>query len=509
MADDSTQTIFRSAKQFFSGTMLSRVTGLLRDITMAFAFGTHEAVAALFVAYRFAHLFRRLLGEGAMQSAFVPQFEELRKDDPDRALRFFRDLYAGLSLLLVILILLAMVTLSGLIHLSDIFFLTILLLPSLLFICLYGLNAALLQCEKYYFISSVSPVAFNLFWIIGAITLRHQDAATAMPRMTGFIILACLAQWLFTLPRTLSILKMDRPWKGISLFSPDIYRFGKPLFLGIIGIAAAQINNALDVVFARYADPEGPAYLWYAVRIQQLPIGLFGVAIAGALLPPLSRAIKAGDLEKYKKFFSYALSRILLLMIPVTCAYLVGADTGINLVYGRGSFTQGSIIETTQCLWAYSLGIIPLSCVLILAPAFYAQGNYRTPTTASMISVGINLICNTLFVFVMGFGSTSVALATSISAWCNAILLFRQFKHSLQPQLSLSLRMLSLSLLAVFVVITVDHFLLNGNNALKIAQGIIPVFPHHLPEQATRMIIEGVAFISVIFIAYWQPRRYQ
>ncbi len=135
---DTNKTIFHSAKRFLSGTLISRFTGLFRDVAMAFAFGTHGSIAALMVAFRFAHLFRRLLGEGALQMAFVPQFETLRKEDPNRALKFFRDLSVALSLALLIIITIAIGLLSATYLYSDfsqgtkeIILLTAILMPSL------------------------------------------------------------------------------------------------------------------------------------------------------------------------------------------------------------------------------------------------------------------------------------------------------------------------------------------------------------------------------------------
>src|ERR1700722_18897818 len=151
---DTPHTILRSARHFLSGTVISRLTGLLRDIATAFAFGTDSAVAAFLVAFRFAHLLRRLFGEGALQIAFIPQFEKLKQKNPLRACGFFRDLKALLSISLLILIIVLMAVLGFFLYFGnisqnngEILFLTFLMMPSLLFICLYELNSALLQCE--------------------------------------------------------------------------------------------------------------------------------------------------------------------------------------------------------------------------------------------------------------------------------------------------------------------------------------------------------------------------
>lgn len=402
---------------------------MLRDMALAYAFGTQSAVAALLVAFRFAHLLRRLLGEGAMQSAFIPHFEEMRKESPLRAGRFFCHLTVSLSHFLFFLILIIMGAL-GAIYVSgylsegnaEIVLLTLLLMPSLLFICLFGINASLLQCEKSYFISSAAPVLFNLFWVIGILFTFTLPVFTAMRALSLFIIAACFAQWAFTVPKTYRLLRsygIVKPWKEIQWYPQDVKRLAKPLFLGIVGVAAAQINNALDAVFARWADVEGPAFLWYAIRLQQLPLALFGIAISGALLPPLARAVKADQFLQFRHFLQFSLQRTMALMVPLMAILFVAGQGCVAFVFGHGDFTSESISSTTQALWGYVFGLVPMALVLVLATAFYARGDYRTPSIASLASMGLNIGLNTFLVAGMGLGAASVALATSVSAWFN------------------------------------------------------------------------------------------
>lgn len=430
---DSTHSIMQSAKRFFSGTMLSRVAGMLRDMMMAYVFGTQSAIAAFLVAFRLSHSMRRLFGEGALQSAFIPQFELLRKDNPQRASQFFRDLTLFLSIGLTAIITAVMIALAGFwawgnfsAGNQEILFLTLLLMPSLLFICLFGLNASLLQCEKSYFTPGVAPVAFNVIWIAGVLSLWRFAPTEAMPYLAAWVILACICQWLITVPRTWSILKkygVTSSWRRLFSSTQDIKTFCKPLFLGIVGVAATQVNNALDAIFARYADAEGPAFLWYALRIQQLPLALFGVALSGALLPPLTRALKNDDLVKYREFLAFAVHRTIGFMLPITAALLVMGSACIQFLYGHGDFQQHSIAGTVQCLWGYALGLIPMTLILVLAPAFYARSQPRIPAYCSVAAVVLNVILNAYFVFFCDLGAASIALATSISAWMNVALL--------------------------------------------------------------------------------------
>jgi len=443
---DTTHSIIKSARRFLSGTMLSRVFGMLRDVAMAYAFGTQESVAAFLVAFRLSHLMRRLFGEGALQSAFIPQFESLRQQDPKRAYGFFRTLALVLTLGLLMIITLSMLGLGAIWSFGglsegtrEIVGLTFLLMPGLLFICLYGLNASLLQCEKSYFTPGVAPMAFNVIAIAGVLSLRHLSATEAMPWFAGWVVFACMAQWAVTVPRLLRILAARRKelFHNLSFHLGDLRIFVKPLLLSFLGVGATQINNALDAIFARFAQGEGPAYLWYALRIQQLPIALFGVALAGAILPPLTRALKSGDQAQFENFLIFGLQRTCGFIFPVTIAIWVMGDLGISVLFGRGDFGLDSILGTAKCLLGYSFGLLPMVLVLVLAPAFYAQGNQRIPAIASIIAVIANASLDLLFIVGFGWGAVSVALATSVSAWANVGILAWKLK-AMHPLLTKS-----------------------------------------------------------------------
>ena len=420
-------SIIRSALRFLSGTSLSRVSGFTRDITMAACFGATPSVAAFLVAFRLAHLLRRVFGEGAMQTAFVPIYEKFRGESPVRADKFFLDLKGSLFFALVGLVLFAMLGIHLLFD-GEIASLSVLLLPSLPFICLFGLNASLLQCHNHYFVPGVAPVAFNLIWIAGTLYLKDVPEAQAMRSLAYFVIIACIAQWAMTLPQIIPT------WKArvkIVLFSQDVRSLLAPLSLAIVGVAASQINNALDAFFARYASLEGPAYLWYAIRLQQLPVALIGVALSGALLPPLSRAIHAGKLELFGSLIKKALVVVSVLMLLVTLVLVFGADPLIRIVYGHGGFSAEAVKETALCLAGYALGLIPLAWVLILSPACNAQGRYREPAIASTVSMVANIALNGIFIFGFGWGAVSIAVATSLSSFLNAALLWKVCSTSL------------------------------------------------------------------------------
>jgi putative peptidoglycan lipid II flippase len=243
------------------------------------------------------------------------------------------------------------------------------------------------------------------------------------------ITLAFFCQWFMTVPKTASFTFRYLSWKEWfmpNLFSLEIRKMFASLSLGVLGVAAAQINTAVDTVFARISSLEGPAYLNYAIHIQQLPLALFGIAISSALLPPLSRAFQADDRNLSQKLLESAVSNALLFILPCTAAIFALGRVSVNLLFGRGDFTTVSAVHTTECLLGYGIGLAPMVLALLFAPAFYAKKDFRTPTAISLISIALNFSLNFLFVQIFHFGPMSLAYSTSVAALVNAVLLYRR-----------------------------------------------------------------------------------
>lgn len=508
---DSLPSVASSANRFFSGTLISRVMGLGREVVMAAAFGTLPAVAAFWMAFRFAHLLRRLFGEGALHAAFVPHFEALRKEDPEKAAGFFQDLSMGLTLtLLVIVVIMECVLGATLLYggvgstASEVITLTMLLLPALIFICLYALNSSFLNCEKTYFVPSVAPAVLNFIWIITVIALWKLAPKEALEYLAMILVFAFAAQWLMTLPQVYrflpkALLKKQK-WQG-----REILLLVAPFCLAMVGVAATQINSALDVIFARLADSEGPALLWYAIRLQQFPLALFGVGLCGALLPPIARAIQNQDKPQYSKLLNFSFRRSFALMIPASFAIVALGFASVNLIYGRGLFSEIATTKTAICLWAYGAALLPMTLVLILAASFYAQKNYRIPTIVSLLTVFLNVVLNALFVFYFDLGAISVACATTIASCINAaLLLFFLFKK--QSELP-SLRSLTASFakitlsscLALGVTIIFSHYLFFDNTLSLMMRLPLAPFPRHILPQLTIFFSSAALFVTTLF----------
>lgn len=455
---DTNLSVLRSAKHFLLGTVLSRFSGLIRDMAMAFCFGSAPEVAGFMVAYRLANLFRRLLGEGNLAAGFVPAYEQRRAEGERAAALFYRDAAWSMGIVLIGAVLLMegglwVIARSVGGDWEEIGELAMWMAPGLFFICLFALHSALLQCHKKAFWSGVAPTAFNFAWVVAAFVSWHSSYP--MRTLSMGITAAYGMQWLLTGRQIRRGGLSWSEWMRPSLFSSQWRAMIRPMTLGLVGVGAMQINSALDAIFARIADPSGPAFLWYAIRIQQLPMALFGVALSAALLPPLARAIKQGDEENYKTLLAGAIKNIIILMIPCTFGLVALGRPGLNLLYGQGDFTSADIDSTLYCLWAYGIGLVPSVLVLITAQGFYARKSYVVPTFASLAAVFVNVALNAWLVFGLHWGAASIALATSASSIANCWILFRSLQESdlFSP---LFWRLSLVSLLAVAISLSIQ-----------------------------------------------------
>jgi putative peptidoglycan lipid II flippase len=404
---DTSGSVLYFAKRFFAGTMLSRVSGALRDIVMAFCFGSAPEIGAFMVAYRLANLFRRLFGEGSLQAGFIPHFSLLRGK---QSFLFYRDSTFSLLILLLIVV----VVVEGFFFGISFFLpgdwlqiatLSMRMVPGLIFICLFALNSATLQVQGRYFMSGFAPVFFNACWILTALFVHRLPLIEAMNYLAIGISVSFALQWIMT---AMQIHKTNllsfAEWVRPTLFSDEWKKMIKPLTLGVIGVGAVQLNSALDAIFSRFADLSGPAYLWYAVRIEQLPLALFGIALSGALLPPLSRAVSEGSMEHYRTLLEKALRHAAALLVPCTFGFFALGYSGINLLYGHGDFLPRDVEQTVYCLWGYGLGLLPSVFILLMAAGFYAQKSYWIPTISAIGSVAFHIVCNIFLIFVFNLG---------------------------------------------------------------------------------------------------------
>ncbi len=505
------QSIKKLVWQFMSGNFLSKVSGMARDVTMAYFFGADAVVAAFIVAYRMANLLRRLFGEGALVAGFIPHFESLKVKSESEAVWFFKRVTQSMALILSGLILIFSFFVFCFHYFnwasSDILYImrmTAIMFPSILFICLYAIFSGVLQSYKKFFQTSIAPVVFNFTWIIVMLSSKHLDKKEAMIFLSFGVLLGFLCQFLFTAWHVRKILIFPDHEKGKIGFS-ELKPLFTALMAGVIGVGATQINNALDVIFARMASLEGPAYLTYGIRIQQLPLSVFVIALSSVILPQLSRLITLNEGQEFYTLIKTALKRSFFVLLPITVMFFLIGGSFVNVIYGRGGFDQRATIETTFCLWAYGIGLIPMGFVILMAPAFYAQKDFRVTTIASVISVSINLMFNAVFVLGFGMKSTSVAYATSVASYVNMLILSyfltKRFGVFWDKKMLLEMaKMTAAGVVTGFIVVALDQYGLK-TAAVELFLRHQTVFPRALPIQLFQFFI-STAFFSLIYLIF-------
>lgn len=441
---DTSHTISLGVKKFISGTFLSRITGFGREIAMACIFGATAQIAAFWVAYRLVHLCRYMLGEGAMNVAFIPHFEALRHRDELQSARFFYQLSVLLGAVCLLLIGI-FACLGGTLlkcnivpaSYKEIIVLSIYLLPTIFFICLYALNSAFLNCQQIFFLPSIAPAVTNVLWIgliIFFYRFTNHDGIKNLALFLGYIF-SC--QWLVTLPSVIRFLreKLGKQfWK--TGFSPFLHKELRALLrlfaFSIFTLSLLQINGFVDSFFGRVAALEGPAFLWYALRLQQVPIAFLGVGFFKILLPAIGRAFVTQDRCQIQKLTAFSLQRIFLLLIPLVGAMLPLSLSTVQCMFGYGAFTSTAIHETTLCLLGYGIGIIPAVVMYIVIAIMYANRKFFLVNICFCQGVISNFLLNALFIYVFHLGVFGIAVATSIASTCSTlifgIIIFKGFE---------------------------------------------------------------------------------
>jgi putative peptidoglycan lipid II flippase len=249
--------------------------------------------------------------------------------------------------------------------------------------------------------------------------------------------------------------------------------------------------------------------LWYAIRIEQLPLALFGIALSAALLPPLARALQENFYERYVQLLRFAFRRSFSFIFPCTLGIFVLGVVGINLLYGHGDFNMQATLQTVICLWGYGLGLLPAVFVLLLAPAFYAKKEFQIPTVGSLLSVGIHVLLSVFFIFWFKWGSFSIAITTSLAAWFNYLYLSYHLSKKLgEPLLNkevfLSFLKTGVSTgIAASVCLLVGWFLIDDPTLHIVLRHPEVVFVRDIPMQLMQFLALSGTFVLVFFSYAW------
>ena len=415
-------------------TSVSRISGFVREALIGAALGAGPVADAFYAAFRFPNLFRRLFAEGAFNTAFIPLFaKELEGEGPQAARRFAEDVLSvlmtvliGVSALAVLFMpfLVARVIAPGFADDPQKLDLTVLLtrvmFPYLIFMSLVAMLSGILNSMRRYFLAAIVPVLLNIILVgvlVVALSLDFDAARTGLWLAWG--VFASGAAQLFFLWRGVHregfAMSLRRP-----ALTPDVKRLLVLMGPALLTGGVIQINLLVGQIIASSQDG-AISLLNYADRINQLPLGIIGIAIGVVLLPELSRALKAGDAIEAQHLQNRSLEFGLGLTLPAAVGFMLFSGPLVNILYERGAFTAETTALTAAALSAFATGLPAYVLIKVFSPAYFARLDVKSPMWFSFAAVVVN-IAGSLILFPL-WGHVGIAAATSISAWLNFALL--------------------------------------------------------------------------------------
>jgi len=423
--------IARSASLMSLATLISRILGFIRDMVIARYFGASGLADTFFAAFRIPNLFRELFAEGSMSSAFIPVLTEYEtkkgKQDANRLVKVvftFIIFFVGLLCLLGIFLspLLVKLVAPGFLKDPQKFDQTVLLtrimFPFLLMVSLAALTMGSLNTRRSFFVPSLATAWFNMAVIVTIVLLYSRLARPITAAAIG-ITVGGFFQFASQLPSFYS--------KGFRLGIDTNFRHAGLKQIGLLIVPATlamgvnQINIVVNNIFASFLPSGSISYLYYAMRLIQFPVGVFGVAMSMAALPSLSRHAANEDMDSLRDDFSFALRMLFFITIPSMAGLIALREPIINLLFQRGEFDYNATLQTSHALVFYSLGIWSIVGAKTITSAFYSLQDTRTPFRILVAAIGCNIIFS--YILMHPLKHSGLALANTISSAVNFILL--------------------------------------------------------------------------------------
>ena len=431
--------IFKSTMVTGTATLVSRITGLLREILYATIFGAGAFMDAWLVAFKIPNFLRRLFAEGSFSQAFVPVISEYKHQRTQEEVRQLVDEVAG-----TFGVVLFVITAIGVLSAPFIIFAfapawhdqpdqwhaaTAMLrwtFPYLFFISLSALFSGVLNSYNKFALPAYTQVIMNLVMIVVTVWIAPQAKDPGMALAMGVFVSGML-QLAFQLPAVIKLGLFRRPrWKPAA---EGVRRIGKLMLPGIFGSSVAQVSLLLDTQIASLITA-GVSWLYFADRLMEFPLGVFSIALATVILPSLSRHHAADSKEHFTATLDWALRLVILLVSPAAVAMLVFAGPLTATTFGYGKFDAHDVQMASYALMAYSWGLLGFSLVKVLAPGYFARQDTKTPVRVGLIALGVNMAMNVgiaLPAVKFGFPYPHILIATStcMSAAVNTTLLWR------------------------------------------------------------------------------------
>jgi len=421
-----------------SMTLLSRILGFVRDVVIARMFGAGAHTDAFFVAFKIPNLLRRLFAEGAFSQAFVPVLAEYKNQRGDQATRLLVDHVASV-LLLALLAVTALgvlaapaiiyVTAPGFAASPETLALTITMLryvfPYILFISLTSLCGAILNTYSRFSVPAFTPVLLNVSFIVFGLWLApHFDPP--IKALAWAVLCGGIAQLAFQLPFLARLGLMPR--FRVDLRDEGVWRILKLMAPAAFGVSISQISLLINVVFASFLAVGSVSWLYYADRLMEFPSGMLGAALGTILLPSLAKQHANAAGAEFSRLLDWGMRLALLLAAPAAVALALLAVPLVSTLFMHGAFGVSDVLMTRNAVIAYSVGLVGIILVKILAPGFYARQDIKTPVKIALVTLAATQLMNLAFVWHLQHAG--LALAIGLGGCMNAALLYRGMRRA-------------------------------------------------------------------------------
>ncbi len=427
--------LLKSSAVTGSMTFVSRILGLVRDVVLARVFGPGDGADAFFLAFKIPNFLRRLFAEGAFNQAFVPVLSEYRSQRSLLEVQGLINAVAGTLGGILVLVTAVVVVAAPLIAYPVAYGFTAnpekfalfvemfrITFPYLFLVSMTAFAGSILNSYDRFAIPALTPALLNISLIGSALLLSPYMNKPEVALAWG-VFIAGVAQLLFQLPFLAKLKLLPQPVWGAK--HEGVKRILTLMIPALFGVSVSQINLLLDTLIASLLVSGSVSWLYFSDRLVELPLGIFGIAIATVVLPSLSRRHAEKSTEEFSALLDWALRLVLLIAIPSSIALIVLAQPLIITLFQNENFTVTDVLMVTTSLQAYALGLLPFMAIKIFAPGYYSRQDTTTPVRIGIIAMAVNMVLNILLVFVLDMAHTGLALATSLAAFVNAVLLFK------------------------------------------------------------------------------------